>query len=126
MRMARYVVPQTTHTTAQATYARMGLGIGDLGLVVICGGVTCNYGITDPRGARSRRQITRNCNPPSSRDSRLDGESDAVSALILRAVQRRVRARDHRLAVDFGGHRDRKSTRLNSSHVSESRMPSSL
>ena len=29
------------------------------------------------------------------------------------------------LAVSFKGHRDRKSTRLNSSHVSESRMPSS-
>src|ERR1043166_7421275 len=36
------------------------------------------------------------------------------------------RRRDEALACDAApGHRDRKSTRLNSSHVSESRMPSS-
>ena len=63
-------------------------------------------------------------NPPAGSD-RLDAGDERGILLEARAVTKRFEGLVANRDIDFDIPRDRKSTRLNSSHVQPSRMPSS-
>ena len=55
----------------------------------------------------------------------LEGLLSADNALVMAVMVLGLPPQQHRKVLTYGLFGDRKSTRLNSSHVSESRMPSS-